>query len=335
MRRCSRELSLRRGRRLFNPRDRLARRAHPGAALVARVLLLGANGQVGWELARLFAGDDLLALDRAGADLARPESLRQVVRDAKPELILNAAAYTAVDRAESEPDLADRVNHLAPGVLAEEAERLGALLVHYSTDYVFDGTKREPYVETDEPNPLNVYGATKLAGERAIARACARHLILRTSWVYSHRGHNFLLTMLRLGREREVIRVVDDQWGAPTSAAALAEATQAVVHRVLAGEAPKGWPGVYHCTCAGETTWAGFARAIFAADCDRNSHPMARVAAISTIEYPTPAQRPHRSTLSTQKLSENFRAAPPEWNIALQRTLEFYKLFSSTEFAQV
>ncbi len=288
-----------------------------------RILLLGANGQVGWELARLFAGENLRALDRAGADLSRPESLRAVVRAHRPQIILNAAAYTAVDRAESEPELADSVNHLAPGVLAEEAERLGALLVHYSTDYVFDGTKTAPYVETDEPNPLSVYGATKLAGERAVARACARHLILRTSWVYSHRGHNFLLTMLRLGREREVIRVVDDQHGAPTSAAALAEATRAVVARVLAGTAVGNWPGIYHATCAGETTWAGFARAILAEAARRDPGPgsWARVEAIRTDEYPTPAKRPARSRLSCNALCGTFQVSLPQWESALHASM--------------
>ena len=288
-----------------------------GGRLMARILLLGVNGQVGWELARLFSGEELLGLDRAGADLAQPESLRQVVRDAKPEVILNAAAYTAVDRAESEPELADRVNHLAPQVLAEEAERLGALLVHYSTDYVFDGTKREPYVETDEPNPVNVYGATKLAGERAIARACACHLILRTSWVYSPRGHNFLLTMLRLGREREVLRVVNDQHGAPTSAKALAEATLDIVGRVLAGQAPEDWAGNYHCTCAGQTTWAGFAQAIFAEAAKYEPRAWARVEGISTAAYPTPARRPRNSVLDGSKLRHRFQLNLSPWEDAL------------------
>ncbi len=295
---------------------------------MARILLLGANGQVGWELARLYAGEDLLALDRAGADLSHPESLREVVRQARPEVILNAAAYTAVDRAESEPELADRVNHLAPGVLAEEAERLGALLVHYSTDYVFDGTKTTPYVETDEPNPLNVYGATKLAGERAIAAACRRHLILRTSWVYSHRGHNFLLTMLRLGREREVLRVVDDQWGAPTSARALAEATHTAMARVLTDEVPAGWAGVYHATCAGKTTWDGFARAILEGARQHGPRPWARIESIATAEYPTAAKRPENSSLSTRKLHTLSAMEMPFWQSALVETQTHIRQFT-------
>ncbi len=288
-----------------------------GFSVRPRVLLLGANGQVGFELASRFADMDLLALHRRAADLSRPESLREVVRAARPDVILNAAAYTAVDRAESEPELADRVNHLAPAVLAEEAERAGALLVHYSTDYVFDGTKTTPWLETDEPNPLNVYGATKLAGERAIAVRCPRHIILRTSWVYGPRGHNFLLTMLRLGRERDVLRVVDDQWGAPTSAGALADATRAVVDRVLA-ETASGWFGVYHATCAGETTWCGFARAIFTESARNGSRAWPVVEGIQTSEYPTPARRPRSSGLSNSKLFETFGLRFPVWQDALQ-----------------
>ncbi len=283
----------------------------------SRVLLLGVNGQVGAELALHFADTNLLALDRAGADLSQPESLRAVVRAARPDLILNAAAYTAVDRAESEPELADCINHLAPAVLAEEAERLGAVLVHYSTDYVFDGTKTTPYVEIDEPNPLNIYGKSKLAGERAIAAACSRHLILRTSWVYGHRGHNFLLTMLRLGREREVLRVVDDQWGAPTSAAALAKATRAVFDRVASGEV-ENWPGVYHTTCGGKATWAKFARAIF----EQMAEQKPRVAAIQTADYPTPANRPQNSVLACGKLLRAFGVQLPPWEHAMKATLQ-------------
>ncbi len=291
---------------------------------MARVLLLGANGQVGAELASRFADAELHAPDRARADLSEPESLRAAVRDLRPEIILNAAAYTAVDRAESEPALADRVNHLAPGVLAEEAERVGALLIHYSTDYVFDGTKTAPWVETDEPAPLSVYGATKLAGERFIVRNCSRHVILRTSWVYGRRGHNFLLTMLRLGREREVLRVVEDQRGAPTTAAALAEATRAIVEQVGSGHAggPKQWAGIYHATCGGETTWAGFARAIFAEAAQREPRAWPRVEGIVSAEYPTPARRPRNSVLGNEKLLKTFAVRLPGWELALKATME-------------
>ncbi len=293
-----------------------------------RVLLLGANGQVGFELASRFADRSLVALDRAGADLSRPESLREVVRAARPDLILNAAAYTAVDRAETEPELADRVNHLAPAVLAEEAERLGALLLHYSTDYVFDGSKTTPWVETDEPAPLNVYGATKLAGERAIAARCRRHVILRTSWVYSPRGHNFLLTMLRLGREREVLRVVDDQHGAPTTAGSLAEATRLVADRVLA-DPEGGWSGVYHATCAGSTTWCGFAQEIFRTSPVGAGTSRARVEAIRSEDYPVPARRPKNSLLSNGKLLAQLGVGLPPWETALYAILDAPSIHST------
>ncbi len=288
-----------------------------------RVLLLGATGQVGAELARRFSDTALQPLTRAAADLAQPERLRAVVRQARPQVILNAAAYTAVDRAETEPDLADRINHLAPKVLAEEADRAGSLLVHYSTDYVFDGSKSEPWTETDPPAPLNVYGASKLAGERAIASACQRYLILRTSWVYGPRGHNFLQTMLRLGRERSELRVVNDQWGAPTTAAALAEATRAAVDRILEEhpDAPESWAGIYHATCGGQTSWCGFAQAIFAQAAQREPRawPRAwpRVQGIATRDYPTPAMRPRNSVLSNEKLARRFGVRLPAWEHGL------------------
>ena len=289
-----------------------------------RVLLLGANGQVGYELAARFAGPGLLALDRTGADLGQPESLRAVVRAARPTLILNAAAYTAVDRAESEPELTDCVNHLAPAVLAEEAEHCGAMLIHYSTDYVFDGTKTSPWVETDKPSPLSVYGATKLAGERAITRACSRYVILRTSWVYGPRGHNFMKTMLRLGRERDTLRIVDDQYGAPTSASALAEATHAIASRIVLGQAgtPSEWAGVYHATCAGQTTWAGFACAIFTEAAKHELQAWPRVDGIATEQFLTPAKRPRNSMLSNEKLRKRFGVQLPEWERSLQKIFE-------------
>jgi dTDP-4-dehydrorhamnose reductase len=288
------------------------------------VLLLGATGQVGAELARQFRDADLTVPDRKAADLSRPDSLRAVVRGARPSVILNAAAYTAVDRAEGEPELADRVNHLAPGVLAEEAERARALLVHYSTDYVFDGSKAEPWVETDQPAPLNVYGASKLAGERAIAEACSRHTILRTSWVYAPRGHNFLQTMLRLGRERDLLRVVDDQWGAPTTAAALAEATRAVVERICDGQtgAAESWAGVYHASCGGQTSWCGFAQAIFSQAAKQEARTWPTVMGIASVDYPTPARRPRNSALSNGKLAERFGVHLPSWQRGLQDALE-------------
>jgi dTDP-4-dehydrorhamnose reductase len=285
------------------------------------VLLLGASGQLGTELARSFAAAPLIALDRRGADLSRPESLRAVVREIQPQLILNAAAYTAVDRAESEAELADVVNHQAPRVLAEEAERLDATLVHYSTDYVFDGTKQTPWVETDPTAPLNVYGRSKRGGEVAIAAACRRHIILRTSWVYADHGSNFLRTMLRLGAERPELRIVEDQWGAPTTARALAEATYAIAgivnERVL--EQPETWAGIYHATCAGKTTWRGFAEAIFALESRRRPAFVApHVEGVASADYPTPARRPRNSVLSNEKLRAQFGVQLPAWHTSLQ-----------------
>ena len=287
----------------------------------ARVLLLGASGQVGGELARHFSDMELTVPGRVVADLGQPESLRLLVRQVKPEIILNAAAYTAVDRAELEPELADCVNHLAPAVLAEEAERAGALLVHYSTDYVFDGSKATPWLEADAPAPLNVYGASKLAGEQAIMAACSKHLILRTSWVYGFTGHNFLKTMLRMGREREVLRVVDDQQGAPTTASALATATREIAD-CLQGDAAGNWSGVYHATCAGATTWYGFAKAIFAEAARLDHRAWPQVEPIATELFPTPAKRPRNSVLSNDKLHKRFGVQLPEWEPELDLTLK-------------
>ncbi len=286
-----------------------------------RVLLLGASGQVGGELARHFSDMDLLIPDRAAADLSRPESLRLLVRQARPDVILNAAAYTAVDRAESEPELADSINHLAPAVLAEEAERTGALLLHYSTDYVFDGSKIAPWLETDMPAPLSVYGASKLAGERAIAERCRRFIILRTSWVYGENGHNFLKTMLQLGQKRPLLRVVDDQRGAPTTACAIAAATREIVS-CLQADAAGNWSGIYHATCAGETTWYGFAKAIFAQASKSDNRIWPTVEPIATEQFPTPAKRPKNSVLSNGKLYRQFGVQLPAWERSLLRTFE-------------
>jgi dTDP-4-dehydrorhamnose reductase len=247
-----------------------------------RILLTGATGQVGWELRKTLAPlGEVKAFDRYGLDLADAPQLAASVRALLPGLIVNAAAYTAVDKAEAERDMAFAVNATAPRVLAEEAKRIGALLVHYSTDYVFDGTKPAPYVEDDATHPINVYGESKLAGEQALARAGCRHLILRTSWVYGPRGKNFFLTMRRLGKERPELRVVDDQVGAPTSSLAIAHATSQLLER--------GTEGLYHMTAAGETTWCGFARAILAGA--GNATP---VVGIRTEDYPTPARRPRK-----------------------------------------
>lgn len=290
-----------------------------------RILLLGAAGQVGRELQASFAGfGKLTAADRKSADLAVPEQLRELVRSVRPRVILNAAAYTAVDRAEAETELAMKINAQAPAVLADEAKRCEALLVHYSTDYVFDGSKDAPWVETDTPNPVNQYGASKLAGEQAIAASGARHLIFRTSWVYGPHGRNFLLTMLRVAQERDKLTVVDDQFGAPTTSIEIAAATRRVVESVLAGRAGRAqdWGGIYHMTCAGSTTWFGFARAIFAraGGLLHGAHP--EVTPISSAEYPTPARRPRNSVLSNEKLHARFGVRLQSWESALDVVMD-------------
>ena len=302
---------------------------------LGRILIVGAAGQVGRELQRSFAGaGEILCRDRESVDLAVGDQVRKLVRDCNPDLILNAAAYTAVDRAESEPELAMAINAQAPRVLAEEAARRNILLVHYSTDYVFDGTKAEPWVETDPPNPLNVYGATKLAGEQAIQQVGGRYLIFRTSWVYGPHGNNFLLTMLRLARERDRLSIVDDQIGAPTTSIELADATQAIVDGVTTGKYGQvaDWAGLYHMTCGGSTSWYGFAQAIFAGSseilCKRPElHP------IGSKDYRSAARRPLNSILSNCKLSGKFDVCLSSWDSALAKTIEVisgreFKLFS-------
>ena len=280
-----------------------------------KILLLGKDGQVGHELCRtLPALGGVVALDRPEIDFERPDTLAELVRREAPDVIVNAAAYTAVDRAEAEPDRARLVNADAVAALAAAADRLGGLLVHYSTDYVFDGTKAGPYVETDQPAPLGVYGATKLAGERAAA-AAARHYVLRTSWVHGVHGANFVRTMLRLATEREELRVVDDQTGAPTSAALLAEVTAALIGRATRpASAPA--PGVYHLVPRGHTTWHGFARFILERARDRGLslrvQPEA-VQAIPSSAYPTPARRPQNSRLDTAKIAAALGITLPAW----------------------
>ena len=284
------------------------------------VLIVGQAGQVGRELQRSFSDfGEIVAVDRESVDLADLDQVREVVRRVRPDVILNAAAYTSVDRAESEQDLASAINAEAPGLLAEEALRSNALLVHYSTDYVFDGSKPLPWTEEDAPHPLNVYGASKLAGEEAIRQVGGRYLIFRTSWVYGPHGKNFLLTMLRLGSERERLSVVDDQHGAPTSSIALADVTRSVVNQVLDGRcgAPDAWAGVYHMTCAGSTTWCGFAKAIFTG-AEHLLHGNAPVVLpIASSEYPTPARRPRNSVLSNARLKQRFGVELPAWEVAL------------------
>ena len=289
-----------------------------------RVLILGAQGQLGIELQRTFlSAGEVTALGRDKCDLSRPKTIREAMAEVRPEIVLNAAAYTAVDRAELEQELAMRVNGEAAGVLAEEARKLNALLVHYSTDYVFDGSKTKPWIEDDAPNPINFYGASKLAGERNIAEAAGRYLIFRTSWVYSPHGQNFLRTMLRLGEERDKLRVVNDQIGAPTTAADLAMGTRVVIDRLDADDSLQSadWSGIYHMTCAGETSWCGFAKEIFHRSVPPEHKPWPEVVGIPDAEYPTPAKRPKNSVLSNSKLRAQFGVALPRWEDALAETL--------------
>jgi dTDP-4-dehydrorhamnose reductase len=288
------------------------------------ILILGSAGQLGTELQRSFSTlGQILAWDKQRFDLSNPDQVRAAVRESAPHIILNAAAYTAVDRAESEPDLAMAVNAKAPEVLAEEAKRMGALLVHYSTDYVFDGTKSGAWVETDAPNPLSVYGASKLAGEQAITAVGGRYLIFRTSWVYGPHGKNFLLTMLRLGRERDRLNVVDDQIGAPTTSIELADATRTIVEGVMASRfgPPQGWAGIYHMTCGGAISWCGFAKAIFERAQPILNGKIAQVSPIPTSAYPTPARRPPNSVLSNEKLFSRFGVKLREWESALDAVM--------------
>lgn len=281
-----------------------------------KILLSGRNGQVGWELERLLPElGEVVATDRSTFDLRNSDALRSTVRELKPDVILNAAAYTAVDQAESDRDLAMQVNGVAPGVLAEEASRLGALLVHYSTDYVFDGEKPEPYAEDDVAKPVNHYGRTKLAGEESIRRAGCRALIFRTSWVYSGRGKNFLLTVLRLAREHGELRIVADQRGAPTSARWVAQATVQALGTVL-GPGGNRLLGLYHLSASGDTTWHGFASEIIA----RTGAPV-RVTPIESADYPLPARRPRDSRLEGSKLYRAFGIRLPEWRQGLDECL--------------
>ncbi|MBI5816454.1 MAG: dTDP-4-dehydrorhamnose reductase [Nitrospinae bacterium] len=283
-----------------------------------RILLTGKNGQIGWELAREMAGlAKAAAIGRDEMDLSSADSIRAAIRDAKPDIIINAAAYTAVDKAESEPDIAMAVNGVAPGIIAEEAKKVGAILVHYSTDYVFDGTKKSAYTEDDTPNPLNVYGATKLAGEKAVLASGCGGVILRTSWVYAARGGNFVRTMLRLAGEREELKIVSDQRGAPTWARMIAKATTRIVtgfQRELTHPAR-----MFHLTAAGETSWCGFAQRIFEHGSRLGLINLApRVIPVSTADYKTPARRPLNSAMACGRIHDAFGVTPPDWEDSLK-----------------
>jgi len=285
------------------------------------ILIIGKNGQIGWELCRTMSTlGNIVALDYPEVDLANPDSLISTIRSVKPSLIINAAAYTAVDKAESEPDLAMTVNGIAPGIIAEEAKRLGAPLVHYSTDYVYDGTKQEPYVEDDATAPLNVYGHTKLVGDEAIQAVGVHHFILRTSWIYGWRGHNFLVTMLRLAREQEEIQVVDDQVGTPNCSRDIAEATGHVVRLGVKGgtEYFAEHSGIYHLTASGSTSWYGFAKAIFTADPNSAEHKLKRLIPIASTKYGSKVHRPARSVLDATKFTGEFGYQMPSWKQPLE-----------------
>ncbi len=290
------------------------------------ILLLGKGGQVGWELQRSLAvlgqvtALDFDSQDHCG-DFSRPDGVAATVRALKPDVIVNAAAHTAVDKAESEPDLARLLNATTPGRIAQEAKALGALLVHYSTDYVFDGSGERPWTEADATGPLSVYGATKLAGEQAIQASGCQHLILRTSWVYAARGGNFAKTMLRLAQERERLTVIDDQWGAPTGADLLADVTAHAI-RHLQHRPQDG--GLYHCVAAGETNWHSYANYVLTQARQAQAAIQIKateVAPVPTSSFPTPAKRPHNSRLSCAKLQTTFGLTLPPWQQGVARML--------------
>ncbi|HQZ55525.1 MAG TPA: dTDP-4-dehydrorhamnose reductase [Ottowia sp.] len=292
-----------------------------------KILLLGKNGQLGWELQRSLAPlGELVALDRQGApglcgDLGEPDGLAATVRALRPDVIVNAAAYTAVDRAESEPDLARRINAHAPAALAREAAACGALLVHYSTDYVFHGHGQRPWAEDDPTGPLNVYGQTKLAGEQAIVQAGCRHLILRTSWVYAARGGNFARTMLRLARQQPRLTVIDDQWGAPTGAELIADVS---AHAIVQLRARPDKAGIYHLAAAGETNWFSYAKHVLAQAQSAQAaieYAVKDILPIPSSAYPVAATRPHNSRLDTRKLRTAFDLHLPPWQAGVDRML--------------
>lgn len=291
-----------------------------------KILLLGKNGQVGWELQRSLAPlGELVALDRHSTDfcgdLSNLQGLAETVRAVRPDVIVNAAAHTAVDKAESEPDLARTLNATAPGVLAQEAHQLGAWLVHYSTDYVFDGSGSQPWKETDAPAPLNIYGQTKLEGEQLIAKHCPKHLIFRTSWVYAARGGNFAKTMLRLGSERERLTVIDDQWGAPTGADLIADITAHAIRHLR--QRPQD-AGLYHLVAGGETNWHQYAKYVLAQALHAQEAikiKATEVTPVPTSAFPTPARRPHNSRLDTAPLQATFGLTLPHWQQGVARML--------------
>ena len=293
-----------------------------------KILLTGVNGQVGHALAPKLLQYQVIALSRSELDLCNQDEIRRVVREIKPDLIINPAAYTGVDKAEGEPELTYAINALAPQVLAEEAAKLGSGIIHFSTDYVYDGTKKTPYLETDSTNPISVYSKSKLAGEDAIRKVGVPHLIVRTSWVYGTYGRNFLKTILRLTSERDSLRVVADQFGAPTSSEAVADAVVSLVEKWQLQQ--QAQTGVYHLTNAGSTSWHGFACEIVngynALKNERGwpalSIKVDNIAAITTIEYPTPAARPQNSRMDNSKLKMVFDIELPSWQESLKQVMQ-------------
>jgi dTDP-4-dehydrorhamnose reductase len=287
-----------------------------------KILLIGKNGQVGWELRRTLAPlAEVVAVDYPEIDFTDVPALRQFVAATRPSVVVNAAAYTAVDKAETEIELCRQINAVAPGVLAEEAKKLGALMVHYSTDYIFDGAKTSPYVETDAPNPLGTYGRTKLEGDRAVKASGADHLIFRLCWVYGARGQNFMLTMQRLAREREKLRVVGDQFGCPTWSRMIAETTALALKQVLAGADVSRFNGEYHFAAGGQANWHEFASRIIELMPEAEKKCRA-VEKITTAEYPTPAKRPAYSVLDCGKLQKTFGLRLPDWEASLRQVLD-------------
>ena len=285
----------------------------------SKILIIGKNGQVGWELCRTVAPiGELVCIDFPDIDLTNESMLRQIVQKIAPNVIVNAAAYTAVDKAETETELSMKINAIAPGILAEEAKKTGALMVHYSTDYVFDGTKKEPYLEDDAPNPINAYGRSKLEGDQAVQRIGVNYLIFRLCWVYGARGQNFMLTMMRLAREREELRVVADQVGSPTWSRMIAETTALALQRVLTSPNPSAFNGLYNLCASGHASWHQFADAIVASMPSENKK-CNTIKAITTVEYPTPARRPYRSILGCDKLKKTFGLRLPDWKISLDQ----------------
>jgi len=293
-----------------------------------KILLTGVNGQVGHALKLKFLQDEVIALSREQLDLSKVHDIRRIVREVKPDLIINPAAYTAVDKAEIESELAFAINATAAQVLAEEAHRLNASFIHFSTDYVYDGTKKNAYIESDETNPASVYGRSKLAGEDAIRAVCLPHLILRTSWVYGAYGKNFFKTILRLAVERDSLRIVADQFGAPTSSECIADAVAQLVDCWQPNQ--ENLTGIYHLTNAGSISWHGFSCEIvneFNQLCLTKNWPKLKIkaeniAAITTVEYPTPAVRPANSKLDNTKLKDTFNIQLPSWQTGLQQVMQ-------------